>query len=149
MTKEGKTWTIYYFTVEQERPRTDEFRAVQVYLLLCCWHGGDGIRIYRAVHDSLFHGNGGEIGGVHRPWVTINKKKYMCRDLYAWIVGKMSLFGMNQTDLDELWGISQEAASTRLLGLKEGKDTIKHIDLAVILKRFEATDEEILRFMKL
>lgn len=83
------------------------------------------------------------------PRVAINKKRYMCRDLYGWIKGKMAVFNMNQTDLGELWGISQEAASTRLLGLKEGKDTIKHIDLAVVLKKFEATDEEILRFMKL
>lgn len=83
------------------------------------------------------------------PRVAINKKKYMCRDLYAWIVGKMSLFGMNQTDLGELCGISQAAASTRLLGLKDGKDTIKYIDVAVVLKKFDATDEEILRFMKL
>lgn len=83
------------------------------------------------------------------PRVTINKKKYMCRDLYGWIIMKMSLFNMNQTDLGELWGITQVAASTRLLGLKDGKDTIKHIDLAVILKKFEATDEEILKFMKM
>lgn len=83
------------------------------------------------------------------PRVTINRKKYMLQDLYIWIKGKMSLFDMNQTDLGMMWWISQAAASARLKGLKNGKDTLKHNDLAVIFKQFEATDEEILRFMKL
>jgi len=83
------------------------------------------------------------------PRVAINKKKYMLQDLYIWIKGKMSFLGMNQTDLGMIWGISQEAASTRLLGLKSGKDTLKHNDLAILFKKFEATDEEILKFMKL
>lgn len=83
------------------------------------------------------------------PRVAINKKKYMCRDLYAWIVGKMALLDMNQTDFGELLGITQPSAYERLKGLKEGKDTLKSIELAVIFKKFEATDEEILRFMKL
>lgn len=83
------------------------------------------------------------------PRVAINKKKYMLRDLYGWIKGRMDLFDMNQTDLGKLLGISQQAMSTRLLGLKAGEDTLKHNDLAIIFKRFEATDEEILKFMKL
>lgn len=83
------------------------------------------------------------------PRVAINKKKYLLRDLYVWIKGKMSLEGMNQEGLGELLGISQQAASARLLGLKSGEDKFKHNELAVIFKRFEATDEEILKFMKL
>lgn len=83
------------------------------------------------------------------PRVAINKKKYILQDLYVWIKGKMALFDMNQTDLGVLWGISQEAASIRLLGLKNGKDTLKHNDLAVLFKKFDATDEEILKFMKI
>lgn len=83
------------------------------------------------------------------PRVAINKKKYMLQDLYVWIKGKMALFDMNQTDFGELLGITQPSAYERLKGLKEGKDTLKSIELAVIFKRFGATDEEILRFMKL
>lgn len=83
------------------------------------------------------------------PRVAINKKKYMCRDLYVWIVGKMALFDMNQTDFGELLGITQPSAYERLKGLKEGRDMLKSIELAVIFKRFEATDEEILKFMKM
>lgn len=83
------------------------------------------------------------------PRVAINKKKYMLQDLYVWIKGKMALFDMNQTDFGELLGITQPSAYERLKGLKEGKDTLKHNDLAVIFKRFEATDEEILKFMKM
>lgn len=83
------------------------------------------------------------------PRVAINKKKYMLRDLYVWINGKMLLKDVNQTRLGEMLGITQQAASVRLCGLKEGRDTLKHNDLAIIFKEFEATDEEILKFMKL
>lgn len=83
------------------------------------------------------------------PRVAINKKKYMLQDLYVWINGKMLLNGVNQTRLGKLLGITQPSAHKRLKGLKEGKDTLKSIELAVIFKEFEATDEEILRFMKL
>lgn len=83
------------------------------------------------------------------PRVSINKKKYMLRDLYVWINGKMLLKDINQTRLGEMLGISQQAASIRLSGLKKGMDTLKHNDLAIIFKEFEATDEEILKFMKL
>lgn len=83
------------------------------------------------------------------PRVAINKKKYMLQDLYVWINGKMDLLNMNQTDFGELLGISQPSAYERLNGLRNGKDTLKHNDLAVIFKRFDATDEEILKFMKM
>lgn len=83
------------------------------------------------------------------PRVAINKKKYMLQDLYVWINGKMLLKDVNQTRLGEMLGISQQAAGARLSGLKAGRDTLKHNDLAIIFKEFEATDEEILRFMKL
>lgn len=83
------------------------------------------------------------------PRVTINRKKYMLQDLYIWINGKMLLKDVNQTRLGEMLGITQQAASIRLSGLKKGRDTLKHNDLAIIFKEFEATDEEILRFMKL
>lgn len=83
------------------------------------------------------------------PRVSINKKKYMLQDLYVWINGKMLLKDVNQTMLGEMLGISQQAAGVRLSGLKNGKDTLKHNDLAIIFKEFEAKDEEILKFMKL
>lgn len=83
------------------------------------------------------------------PRVAINKKKYMLQDLYVWIKGKMDLKDMTQTELGEVLGISQETVSARLSGLRQGRDTLKHNDLVTIFKTLEATDEEILRFMKL
>lgn len=83
------------------------------------------------------------------PRVAINKKKYMLQDLYVWIDGKMSLKDIHQEDLGNILGITQEAVFYRLKGLKCGKDTFKHMDLAIIFKTLEATDEEILRFMRL
>lgn len=51
--------------------------------------------------------------------VAFNKKKYILRDLYVWINGKMLLKDVNQTRPGEMLGISQQAASVRLSGLKQ------------------------------
>ena len=83
------------------------------------------------------------------PRVAINKKKYMLQDLYVWISGKMSLKDMTQEDLGNALGITQEGFFARLKGLKQGKDTFKYTDLAIVFKILEATDEEILKFMRL
>lgn len=83
------------------------------------------------------------------PRVTINRKKYMLQDLYVWIKGKMSLKDMTQEDLGKILGISQESAFYRLDGMKRGNDTIKYKELITLFKAFDATDEEILKFMKL
>lgn len=56
---------------------------------------------------------------------------------------------MNQTDLWELLGVTQPAAGKRLSGLKQGKDKLKYSELLLIFQKFEATDAEILKFMKL
>lgn len=78
------------------------------------------------------------------PRVAINRKKYMISDLSQWIAGRMYAMKIRQEEMGELIGINQASFSKRL---KAGK--FSYGDLLSILKHLEATDEEILRLMKL
>ncbi len=78
------------------------------------------------------------------PRVSINKKKYKVSDLSKWIVGKMYELNMTQSDLSEMLGITQPAVSNRLK-----KGLFSYADMLILLKELQATDEEILRFMKI
>ncbi len=78
------------------------------------------------------------------PRVTIKKKDYMKADLSQWIVGRMYARHLRQADLAEAIGISQPAFCQRL---KNG--LFVYEELLTILNKLEATDEEILKLMKL
>ena len=78
------------------------------------------------------------------PRVAIKKKDYMISDLSQWIAGKMYAKNLRQKDMAELIGITQSAFSQRI---KKGWFT--YGDILSILKKLDATDEEILRLMKL
>lgn len=78
------------------------------------------------------------------PRVTINKKKYKVKDISTWIAGKMFEKKLRQEDLSKLLGISQPAFSNRMK-----KGLFSYSDLLELLKELDATDEEILRLMKL
>lgn len=78
------------------------------------------------------------------PRVAINRKKYMISDLSQWIAGRMYAMKIKQEEMGELIGINQASFSKRL---KAGK--FSYGDLLSILKHLQATDEEILRLMKL
>lgn len=78
------------------------------------------------------------------PRVAIKKKEYMISDLSQWIVGQMYAKHIRQEEMAGMIGINQSSFSKRL---KQGK--FSYGDLLSILKHLEATDEEILRLMKL
>lgn len=78
------------------------------------------------------------------PRVAIKKKDYMVTDLSKWIVGKMYELDLTQSDLAEMIGISQPAFCQRLK-----KGMFSYIELLTLLKRLSATDEEILKMMKI
>lgn len=78
------------------------------------------------------------------PRVSIKKKDYKATDLSKWLIGKMYETGLRQADLAEVIDISQPAFSNRL---KKGFFT--YIQLMELFKVLEATDDEILRIMKL
>lgn len=78
------------------------------------------------------------------PRVAIKKKDYMISDLSQWIVGRMYTKKLRQQDMAELIGITQSAFCQRL---KKGLFT--YGEMLSILKQLDATDEEILRLMKL
>jgi hypothetical protein len=78
------------------------------------------------------------------PRVSINKKKYLLTDFREWVIGRMRTLQKTQADMGSAISLSQTAFSKRL---EESNFTYEQI--VVILKELQATDEEILRFMKL
>ena len=78
------------------------------------------------------------------PRVAIKKKDYMISDLSQWIVGRMYAKKLRQQDMAEMIGITQSAFCKRLQ-----KGLFTYGELLSILQCLEATDEEILRMMKL
>lgn len=80
------------------------------------------------------------------PRVAINKKKYMIADLPGWIVGRMHKKKMRQVDLAREIGLKQPALSSRLAS---DIDSFSYGDLLTLFKVLDATDEEILKLMRL
>ena len=78
------------------------------------------------------------------PRVAINKQNYMLKDLSNWIIGRMRIMKKSQAYMGELLGISQVAFGKRIQ-----KTSFDYSEMLVILKELQATDEEILKFMKL
>ncbi len=78
------------------------------------------------------------------PRVAINKKKYLKTDLREWMTGRMNTLGKNQAYMGAALGISQQAFSGRLC-----KATFTNEQLYIIFRELEATDENILRLMRM
>ncbi len=78
------------------------------------------------------------------PRVAINKKKYLKTDLREWMTGRMNTLGKNQAYMGEALGISQPAFGKRLHEANFTND-----QLYIIFKELEATDDNIVRLMRL
>lgn len=78
------------------------------------------------------------------PRVSINKKKYMLSDFSEWVVGRMKKMGYTQKQMGEKIGVGQSSYSEKL-----NKNNFSLSDAMTIMKELCATDEEILRLMKL
>ena len=78
------------------------------------------------------------------PRVAINKKKYLQTDLREWMKGRMDTLGKNQAYMGEKLSMSQQSFGKRL---RTGN--FNNVQLYVIFKELEATDEKILQLMKL
>ena len=78
------------------------------------------------------------------PRVRLNRKKYMVKDLSEFIVGRMRTLGFTQAQMGKEINISQQAFSNRL-----AKGLFSYGELLTLFKKMNATDEEILRLMKL
>lgn len=83
--------------------------------------------------------------GAKMPRVSINKKKYMIADLPGWIAGRMYKKKIKQSELAKEIGITQQAFSARL----KNNDSFSYGDLLTLFKELDATDEEILKLMRL
>lgn len=78
------------------------------------------------------------------PRVAINKKKYLKTDLREWMEGKMNTLDKNQAYMGAALGISQQAFGNRL-----SEANFKNDQLYIIFKELEATDNDIIRLMRL
>ncbi len=78
------------------------------------------------------------------PRVAIKKKDYLQTDLRKWMNGRMKSLGKTQAHMGELLHITQQGFGNRL---KQGK--FENVQLYVIFKELQATDEEILKLMKM
>lgn len=78
------------------------------------------------------------------PRVVINKKKYLQTDLRAWMKGQMYTLGKNQAYMGEKLDMTQQAFGKRLR-----KGEFSNVQLYIIFKELEATDDKILQLMKL
>ena len=84
------------------------------------------------------------------PRVAIKKKEYMIKDFTGWVIQKMKMNGLRQQDIADILGIAQGSFSTRVKKcIKTGQNIFSFEEAIVLLKELEATDEEILRLMKL
>lgn len=77
------------------------------------------------------------------PRVNLNKKKYLMRDFCEWIRGKM-LHKYTESDVAKVLGISQQGFSKKLKNC-----TFNFDDIVTLLDFFQATDEEIVRLIRL
>lgn len=78
------------------------------------------------------------------PRVTIKKKEYKVSDFSKWLVGKMYECKLRQEDMAKLIGITQPAFSNRLK-----KGLFEYSEMLTLFQELNATDEEILKLMKL
>lgn len=78
------------------------------------------------------------------PRVAINKKKYLKTDLFVWMSGKMKMLDKNQEYMGEALGISQQAFGSRL-----NDANFTNEQLYIIFKELEATNNDIIRLMRL
>lgn len=87
------------------------------------------------------------------PRVTIKKKEYKIIDLKGWIVYKMKMAGLTQSDVADALGISQPRVSSRLKLPKKGEkvniDVFTYGDLLTLCELFGVSDEEKQRLLTL
>lgn len=84
------------------------------------------------------------------PRVPIKKKEYMIKDFTGWVLQKARMRGLWQKDIAKILNIAPSSFSTRVTKcIEEGQNIFSFEEAIVLLKEFEATDEEILRLMKL
>ena len=83
------------------------------------------------------------------PRVSINRKKYIVQTFYEWLEGKRAAKSLKQSDIGKMLGVNQQSVSRKMLGCKNGKPSFSQEELLIIFNELEATDEDILRLMKL
>lgn len=77
------------------------------------------------------------------PRITSRRKQYKEKDIGAWIAGKMREARLTQEYMADKLGISQQA-----YGQKLRRSQFSYADLLTILQEINASDEEIIKLMR-
>ncbi|MBQ0113317.1 MAG: hypothetical protein KBT03_09330 [Bacteroidales bacterium] len=77
------------------------------------------------------------------PRIKSKKKEYMAKDIGSWISGKMREAKVSQATISKELGITQQAFSYKLF-----QNSFTYRDLITVFKAVNATDDEILKVMK-
>lgn len=84
------------------------------------------------------------------PRVAINRKTYMIKDFTGWVLQKARMAGLKQKDIAKILNIAPSSFCERVKKcIKTGQNIFSFEEAIMLLKELEATDEEILRLMKL
>lgn len=83
------------------------------------------------------------------PRIATKKKEYTIKDLAWWIEGRMRQEHMRQEDAGRLLGMTQASFWEKLNNCKKGLDKLRAGELMILFRELKATDEEILKFMKI
>lgn len=80
------------------------------------------------------------------PRITLLKKRYNERDLIDWVYTKKRQKKITLDALAKALGLTRQGLYKKL---QEGQNPFTYPELMELFKRLEATDEEILRMMKI
>ena len=83
------------------------------------------------------------------PRISAKKKEYIIKDLAWWIEGRMRRKHMRQADAGRLLNMTQASFCEKLNKCKNGLDKLRVGELMILFQELGATDEEILKFMKI
>lgn len=78
------------------------------------------------------------------PRVLINKPKYMVSDFTAWVIGRMKIIGVTQTDLANEFKVTQPAISQKIKNA-----SFDYKELIKLFQILQADETDITRLMKL
>lgn len=78
------------------------------------------------------------------PRVILDRKKYMLNAFKEWMIGRMRTMGITQKDAGQMIGISQPQFHQKLK-----KSQFDTLEIMTLFKELRASDEEILRLMKM
>lgn len=80
------------------------------------------------------------------PRVSLAKKNYNAKDLCAWVISQAKITHTSMEEIARYIGTTRQSLYRKML---DGKGTFTYQELMHIFKLLGATDEEIIKFMRI